>query len=524
MKRKIIVFLLPINIWLLPLCMIHAQIQVRLELRMKFENDLKAEIPVFQEDPNAHVYNDQYHGYSKGIVGNALDLSSVTRGRTPVRVPALIPELDAFTIKFWVRSEHQYTHFSSIASNRINDGDSIPGWTLSIQGNGAWQWTLSDGTRSFDYTPTVKRQPINDGRWHQLAFSIDHERQKAWLYYDGMNVAIYHIGELKPLLQGLPVSIGSTATERNETKPFTGLIDEFELWSGVLSKELIQNDYLVNFPSEKPERPNAGNELRMMVWNIWHGGREHGDTIGVQRVIEVIKKADPDVIALIETYGSGPVIADALGYNFYLRSSNLSVMSRYPFGGFIDVFQPFNCGGIYVDLGAGRQVAVVNTWLHYLPDYRKEMLVDSLPAEDIYYNEEGTRYAEIHQILQELKPVIKNSKNIPVILAGDLNTPSHLDFTRKMAETHWGYIMEWPVTREIELSGFSDSFRKLHPNPAENYGGTQPSHLFDTFHYRIDYIFYQGKMLKPLFSEVIKDHPVKFPSDHNAVLTVFEIR
>ena len=31
-----------------------------------------------------------------------------------------------------------------------------------------------------------------------------------------------------------------------------------------------------------------------------------------------------------ETYGSGPIIADRLGYYLYLRSSNNSVLSRYP--------------------------------------------------------------------------------------------------------------------------------------------------------------------------------------------------
>ena len=32
-------------------------------------------------------------------------------------------------------------------------------------------------------------------------------------------------------------------------------------------------------------------EFRVVTWNIWHGGREDGERVGPQRVIEVIRES-----------------------------------------------------------------------------------------------------------------------------------------------------------------------------------------------------------------------------------------
>ena len=58
---------------------------------------------------------------------------------------------------------------------------------------------------------------------------------------------------------------------------------------------------------------------------------------------------------MVETYGSGPYIANELGYNFHLvarkgtslddKSVNLSVFSKFPFGDRIDTDYPFFLGG-----------------------------------------------------------------------------------------------------------------------------------------------------------------------------------
>ena len=470
----------------------------------------------------AEVYNSEIHEFSEGRNGFALNLSAGAKNRFPVMLPVKVPAMNSFTVLLWVNTEKDANLKNVIASNRESEAEAKWGWTISTQSNGSWRWSVSDGERGFEYSPTIPRQTINDGNWHQIAFSVNRKKQKARLYFDGINVAIYHIGEIEDITEGKSVIIGSGAREgKSEMYSFNGKIDEFALWARELSDEEIRDNFKAYPIQEIPASPV--NQLKVMAWNIWHGGREHGNEVGVQRVIDVIREADPDVIAMIETYGSGPAIADALGYHLYLRSSNLSILSRYPFGETIDIYKAFNCGGIHIVLEEGKEVAIVNTWLNYLPDFSDEMGLDNLPADVIYENEGETRYAEIKEILDELQNAMRKSKNVPIILAGDFNSPSHLDFTKKLADLHWDYQIEWPVTVEIEANGFFDSFREIHPDPNLDYGGTQPSNNFDTFHFRIDYIFYRGKNLKPVSSEVISVHPVKFPSDHNAVITIFEI-
>ena len=496
-----------------------------LALILHFDGSLAIETHLPGLARQASVNYQDSVSYSQGIHGKALDLSSAARWRYPVNIPAGLQIPDRFGVRIWIKTTKNALLGNTIASNRVSISKTAKGWTISTQTNGSWKWNLSDGSTEFVYSPTSERQPVNDGSWHQLAFVVDRIQQKVKLYYDGKNVAMYHLGSLNDFISRLPVSIGSgTQSENTEMDSFNGMIDEFEISSRGWTDAEIRTSYNQYSDKPVPKAELAGDQLKILSWNIWHGGREHGNIVGVQRVIDVIKKANPDVITMIETYGSGAKIADALGYYFYLRSSNLAIFSRYPFGKTIDVFKPFNCGGIYLDLGNNRKIAVVDTWLNYLPDYRKEMRTDSLSADDIYVNEGNTRYAEIRQILKQLELQIKQSGKIPLIMAGDFNSPSHLDFTRKMSGKHWGYSIEWPVTVEMEEAGFHDSFRKMYPDPKVKYGGTQPSHIFNTFHYRIDYIFYMGKKLKPVNSEVVTNHPVKFPSDHDAVLTTFELK
>ncbi|SVA18356.1 uncharacterized protein METZ01_LOCUS71210, partial [marine metagenome] len=68
--------------------------------------------------------------------------------------------------------------------------------------------------------------------------------------------------------------------------------------------------------------PTPESDFSVMTWNIWHGGREDGEEVGPQRVIRVIKNSRADIIAMQETYGSGELISEALGFNFLPRGTN----------------------------------------------------------------------------------------------------------------------------------------------------------------------------------------------------------
>lgn len=265
-------------------------------------------------------------------------------------------------------------------------------------------------------------------------------------------------------------------------------------------------------------------QLKVMTFNIWHGGRETGETEGPRRVVEVIRDAGADIVAMQETYGSGERIARALGYHLYLRSDNLSIMSRYPITDTLDAYNPFNSGAVVVDVD-GQPVAVATNWLNYPFDYW-EMLENGQPIDTAawrlqFAGEKNTGI--LREIMAVLQPVIENSESVPLIVCGDFNSGSHLDWVPVTRHLNKGYVMLFPATRLMEEAGFVDSFREIHPDPLAVRGTTWSPAFPQAFQDRIDYLFYKGSLLKVVDSEVIDTHPVEYPSDHAAVMTTFVI-
>ena len=116
------------------------------------------------------------------------------------------------------------------------------------------------------------------------------------------------------------------------------------------------------------------NTFKVMAWNILHGANDIKN--GKKNVVRIIKEIDPDVVLMVETYGSGPFIANSLGYNFHLiaseetalddPSTNLSIYSKHPFGKRIDTKYPFYLGGIEILIN-GKKIRFFSNWFHYLP-------------------------------------------------------------------------------------------------------------------------------------------------------------
>lgn len=71
----------------------------------------------------------------------------------------------------------------------------------------------------------------------------------------------------------------------------------------------------------------------------------------------------------------------------------------------------------------------------------------------------------------DLIPYVDSS--MPVIIGGDFNSCSHLDWTHKAAPIHFGYIAEeLPVSRYMLDKGFRDTFREINPDELERGEGT----------------------------------------------------
>lgn len=268
---------------------------------------------------------------------------------------------------------------------------------------------------------------------------------------------------------------------------------------------------------------NETPSLRVMTWNIWHGGKEDGADIGVQRVIDVIQQSQADVIAMQETYGSGEKIAEALGYHFHPRGTNVSLLSRYPVVEDVSVFEPFKCVGAIVELPSKKQVACYSIWLPYAaeiwaPGTRDvndppSMLAACQPSCD-----------NLQVIWKKIEARLSDSKydGLPIIIAGDFNSMSHLDYITS-AQDDYQAVINWPTSHVLPKAGFRDSWRELRPEVDRRLDSTWTPRFAEQEQDRIDFIYYRGKGLQATDVQRINSHAEKFPSDHAALVTRFAV-
>ena len=437
----------------------------------------------------------------------------------------------SFTIALWARAVARDEGYPAIASNkdwnsgtirdyteRSNYGHSrtsgqLPGWAIALQPNGAWAWNIGDGQQRLDYQPTL-RQRIDDGHWHLLAFSVDTDREEAHLYFDGQQVALYSLSGLSSIDGSESIAPASSAVQ----------VEDLQRWEGIVSTEEIARHYRERsgqMPASYPAHPDDA-PLRVLAWNIWNGGREDGIDVGVERVVECIQSCQADVIAMQETYGSGPRIADALGYHLYLRSSNLSIISRYPASQHHAHFRPFNLGGATLQLAPQRTLKLFSLWLHYLPDFCSDVQRADATAAGLIAAEYDTRADEMQTILTELRAHLDDA--VPLIIAGDFNSPSHLDWTQAASPLHCDLAVEWPVSKDMAEAGFLDAYRQQHPDPVAQPGHTWTPRNPQSWQDRIDYVYYRGAHLHCTAAQVLNQHAVQWPSDHAAVLATFALR
>ncbi len=490
----------------------------------------------------------------EGINGKAMLFSGSATSANHVLIDnneslsALWREND-FSISLWVQTKAKNDEFQVIASNKDWNSGKVKdytdnryagksrvsglnkGWALICQPDGSWAWNVGNGkfdgktTRveifRKDYRPTAPRQKINDGEWHYLVFTIDRNANEARLYFDGKNVAIYYLGPVKDLDSGLPIGLATDALGNDPELSFNGALDQFQVYDYALSAEEVKNKYekLVPVASISLKPQSVVESLNLMTWNIWHGGRRRGKIIGPLQVIDFIKETNTDIIMMQETYGSGPLIADALGYYFYLASANISIISKYPIEKTWIEYHELWSGIASIRLSENQRINLASIWLHYLPGWSSDSRKPDATPEKLIAGEQKNRHREIKEILKELKPQIDRADEVPLIIGGDFNSPSHLDWVQSKKEWHNNLTVDWPVSIEMNNAGFRDSFREMHPDL--DYASSSMS--AEKLSWRIDYIYYKGRKLKAISSDMHFKYKGVWPSDHPAVITTLSI-
>lgn len=262
----------------------------------------------------------------------------------------------------------------------------------------------------------------------------------------------------------------------------------------------------------------------MLSWNIWHGARHPGVEKGVNQAVAFIKHTDADIITMQETYGSGPTIADRAGYYFYQRSDNLSIMSKYPIEDTHPLFRALWFGGATIRLSEQQKLNAFCVWLNHLPAWGRNHRAEVASAEALVEAEWKTRAAEIKAILTELQPFVDSADQVPLLIGGDFNSPSLLDWGQDTAEWHNGLEVRWPVSEQMLDKGFTDAYRAIHSDPTKHSKHELWSADAERLTFRIDYLYSLGDKIEVRDARMMNVHEGEWPSDHPAVLATYQLR
>lgn len=374
------------------------------------------------------------------------------------------------------------------------------GWSIFLQPNGALGWNIGDEKNRLDYLPTGKRR-INDGRWHQIDCFYDTTQSVMWLWLDGQHLTTYNYKNLDLTAQQIEQDVRELSGKEIRIRRF---------------RPKTSFSPTVDYPSLSTE------PIRVVNWNIWHGGRHNGARKGVEEVIGHLRGQYPDIICLQETYGSGPAIADSLGFTFYYISTNLSILSHLPFAEVYNGWDSFRYGGARLSVSDTQSIAVFDIWLNSSPSTDR-MLREKMPLGTFMAQEMKTRGREM-LLAHEAIRVLGLPDQLPRLVAGDFNSASHLDWTTRTAWRYNGMAVPWPASRTMAREGYIDVWRTLHPDETRERGVTWSPRFKDELQYRIDYIYADSQYWIPLESAILGyQEGMRWPSDHCMVTAVLQL-
>lgn len=290
--------------------------------------------------------------------------------------------------------------------------------------------------------------------------------------------------------------------------------------------------------------PSAPNVIRVMSFNLWHGGDAGKQPL--DQTVAVIRAAEADIVGLQETAGHAPEgsprpdraaeIAKKLGWHYLDQGGRTGIISRFKIVGVTP-----KKWGAKLELPSGRQVYMVNAHLAHAAYQPYQLL--GIPyanapflktADEAVRASQEARGGQVERMLAEVKAILP--EGLPVFLTGDFNEPSHLDWTEAAAKAkHCPLPVAWPSTRAVEAAGFVDAYRAIHPDPTTRRGLTwTPITKIDDpkdRHDRIDFVFVSGPKVTVKAARILGESPesadvvVKpYPSDHRAVVAEVELR
>ncbi|PFH59386.1 hypothetical protein XA68_12445 [Ophiocordyceps unilateralis] len=276
------------------------------------------------------------------------------------------------------------------------------------------------------------------------------------------------------------------------------------------------------------------DRIGVLSFNMWHGGSQVNDYHRKQ--VKYLAGSNVDIVGLQESNdGQAIRLGQALGWDSW-QGRDVGIISRYPM---VERFNATEAGGavrIALD-GDDSQVIAWNAHLGYTPYGPYDFCFDHLSMDQVMKHEaDSGRTPQILEIMARMKPDLANSDKVPVLLTGDMNAPSHLDWTEATRGQHCNVgAVAWPSSEEPIKGGLVDSYREVHKDPVADPGITwSPIYLDNEGRPepldRIDFVYHKGLDVVDSVHEVVgqpqaepnhKDN--EWTSDHAAVRSTFQV-
>ncbi len=236
--------------------------------------------------------------------------------------------------------------------------------------------------------------------------------------------------------------------------------------------------------------------FRVLQFNIWQEGTQVDG--GYNAIVQQIIDSKADLIAFSEVRNYHDTrfcdrMVESLrerGETFYsFYSYDSGILSRYPITDSLTVFpENGDHGSIYKAIinVSGQEIGFYTAHLDYLNctyydikgysgttwEKRPPMTdLDSIMAN----NMASMRDDAIRNFITEAKKDLEKGRI--VMIGGDFNEPSHLDWTEATKDLYnrQGLLVPWTVSILLEQQGYKDAYRVQYPNPLKHPGITYPA-------------------------------------------------
>lgn len=294
----------------------------------------------------------------------------------------------------------------------------------------------------------------------------------------------------------------------------------------------------------------AGDNVRVLIWNIQRGSNDFKN--GPEKALAVIKAANPDICLLQESYDIkddrpqlGVWMAKELGWNAWQSTSpHLCVLTKAKP---TKTYFHANWHGLGVDIEdrQKRKFTAYTIWLDsgaYISDFLKDNPAANRETLLKCETTDSKRLVQAQALLAHLKEQGHLNSTNSVLVGGDWNCPSHLDWTPETSRAFpFRRALPLPVSLAMRDSGFTDLFRVTYPDPVKVPANTwSPLYRADENGLalpidRIDRLYAKNPekgwtlvpvaarlLPDPLEDNNIPDSDRQFPSDHSAV--VFDLK